>query len=95
MSSFTAEIAPVKTTRGDGSAAIAGSAGPGWSAVANSPVSATFGASRTCSESARMRRTSSGALARTRSARRAKRSSAARKLAVSMRSCAEMSSTQW
>ena len=46
-SSLTATIAPVNTIRGAGSAAIAGSSGPGSSARENSSVSATLGASRT------------------------------------------------
>ena len=43
MSSLVATIAPVKTMRGAGQAASAGSTGPGSSARANSSVSATLG----------------------------------------------------
>ncbi len=84
MSILEAMIAPMKRIRGCGNAATAASTGPSSSALAKAAVSATLNASWTLSLSVRMRCASSGALARTTSARRAKRSSAARKLASSM-----------
>ena len=93
-----ATTAPVNTIRGAGSTAISvssGAGGLGMSARENSSVSATFGAYITLSEIVRSRSASAGALASTSSARAAKRVSAERKLAVSIRSWAAMSSTQW
>ena len=89
-------IAPVKTMRGPGSASSAGST----AAVARAPARRArcrrrSASPRPCQRSGAAARPAARRVASTRSARPAKRFSAARKLAASMPFWAAMSSTQW